>query len=554
MAVPPKETKMSDAQTALPKRSKSPFRAINIALKMLSRGIQHEEVVSNVREGGQLSGRYLFMIVMSCAIATLGLLLSSPAVIIGAMLISPLMGPIMLMGFSLSTLDLIALRRSIFSMACGVLSALAISIFIVKLSPLTEATPEILARTRPNFFDLLVAIFSGLAGGYAVIHKKGETIVGVAIATALMPPLAVAGYGIAVGAPQVAGGAFFLFMTNLLAIALSVTLLSRLHGFGREHGRTMTFWQTGLILLVFGALSVPLVIALRDIAYETNVTHTVKESLTDPFQVGNARVSDMSIGFPRSGPIAVEATVLTRSRNIDAETTLEETLATRLGRAVSIDLDQILVNEDQDVQQFKFLKLAESSLAAPLRAELSSFKNLAEQRRTEVEIRNAASFPLKAADIDAQTHRATFYGAATLDYPISAWRASEAAMASNFPEWNVTVNPPIMELPVITFTEGKADLSEASMKTIEDCVWALSRWDVGTVEVVGYASTSGDVQRFDNHALAYRRAEAAAALLREAGLNARPVGEYRAFNQSSDERAFGRLRFQSVLIRPAREE
>ncbi|MFC7290420.1 DUF389 domain-containing protein [Hirschia litorea] len=545
---------MSQTQTESPKRSKSPFRSFNIALKLLSRGINHENVVASVRDGGQLSGRYLFMIVMSCAIATLGLLLSSPAVIIGAMLISPLMGPIMLMGFSLSTLDLIALRRSVFSMACGVLSALTISIIIVKLSPLTEATPEILARTRPNFFDLLVAIFSGLAGGYAVIHKKGETIVGVAIATALMPPLAVAGYGIAVGATQVAGGAFFLFMTNLLAIALSVTLLSRLHGFGREHGRTMTVWQTGLILLVFGALSVPLVVALRDIAYETNVTHTVKESLTEPFQTGQARVSDMSIGFPRSGPIAVEATVLTRNRDQSAEKKLEDTLSTRLGRAVSIDLDQILVNEDQDVQQFKFLKLAESSLAAPLRAELNSFKNLAEERRTENEIRNAASFPVKAADIQATTQSATFYGAASSDFPISAWRASETAMATNFPDWGVTINPPITELPLIAFNEGKSELTEAALKVIGDCVWALNKWEVGTVEVVGYASTSGDVQRFDNNALAYQRAEAAAAILREAGINARPVGEYRAFNQNSDERAFGRLRFQSVLIRPARED
>ena len=142
------------------------LRRIRAFQHLISRQVDHEDVVAHVRDDGQLSGRYIFMIVMSCAIATLGLLLSSPAVIIGAMLISPLMGPIMLFGFSLSELKLSFLRKSAVSLVVGVLSALLISILIVKLSPLTDPTPEIVARTRPNFFDLLVAVFSGLAGGY----------------------------------------------------------------------------------------------------------------------------------------------------------------------------------------------------------------------------------------------------------------------------------------------------------------------------------------------------------------------------------------------------
>src|SRR3990167_1749333 len=212
-------------------------KRIKALLYLLARKTSHEEVIEQVRADGQLSGRYIFMAVMSCGIAILGLLLSSPAVVIGAMLISPLMGPIMLMGFSLTILDVPAMRRAVFSMACGVVAALTISFLIVKLSPLTEVTPEILARTRPNLFDLLVAIFSGLAGGYAVIQRQGATIVGVAIATALMPPLAVTGYGLAVGSMAIAGGSFFLFMTNLLAIALSVTVLSKIYGFGAAQDR-----------------------------------------------------------------------------------------------------------------------------------------------------------------------------------------------------------------------------------------------------------------------------------------------------------------------------
>ena len=276
------------------------LRRIRAFQHLISRQVDHEDVVAHVRDDGQLSGRYIFMIVMSCAIATLGLLLSSPAVIIGAMLISPLMGPIMLFGFSLSELKLSFLRKSAVSLVVGVLSALLISILIVKLSPLTDPTPEIVARTRPNFFDLLVAVFSGLAGGYAVIHRKGETIVGVAIATALMPPLAVTGYGIAVGSLAVAGGAFFLFMTNLLAIALSVTVLSRIYGFGDEEaGGKRGYWRSALVVGVFAALSIPLGLALRDIAYEARATVTVRDTILSPFADERARLADLVVTFPR---------------------------------------------------------------------------------------------------------------------------------------------------------------------------------------------------------------------------------------------------------------
>ncbi|MBB34649.1 MAG: hypothetical protein CME89_04205 [Hirschia sp.] len=522
-----------------------------VGVKLLSRRIDHEDVVEHVREEGQLSGRYLFMIVMSCAIATLGLLLSSPAVIIGAMLISPLMGPIMLMGFSLSTLDLVALRRSVFSMACGVLGALAISILIVKLSPLTDPTPEILARTRPNFFDLLVAVFSGLAGGYAVINRKGETIVGVAIATALMPPLAVTGYGLAVAEPAVAGGAFFLFMTNLLAIALTVTLMSRLYGFGKGHGRSTTVWQSVLILLVFAGLSAPLGLALRDIAYETTVNNVVKANVLTPFQGKRARAGDVFVSFPRDAPINVEVTVLTRERVPGAEAQLQDVLSRKLSGNVQVAMDQVLVNEDRDVERAQMIKLAESSLTAPLRAEVNELKVIAERQRTEAEVRNAAAFPLAAADIDAQAQTAHFFGAQSPDFPVSAWRVSEEGLGRNFPAWQMTVTPPVVEMPLIPFAEGADDLDAGALKIINDCQWALERWNVEAVEVVGYASTAGAVQRFNNQALAYRRAEAVASILRENGIAATPVGEYRAFNQDQEERVLGRQRFQSVLIRPS---
>jgi len=199
----------------------------------MEQDVNHPAVLSNVTEGGGLTPRFAFMAVMSCGIAILGLLQSSAAVVIGAMLISPLMGPIVQLGFSLCVVDFRMMGRSLLALLGGIGLALATAMLIVWLSPLREATGEILARTHPNLFDLLVALLSGLAGGYAVITRKGEAIVGVAIATALMPPLAVVAFGLATGDTAIAGGAFFLFMTNLLAIALSVTLIAKWYGSGQ---------------------------------------------------------------------------------------------------------------------------------------------------------------------------------------------------------------------------------------------------------------------------------------------------------------------------------
>ncbi|MEL6475575.1 MAG: DUF389 domain-containing protein [Pseudomonadota bacterium] len=531
------ETKPATEQSAARRR-------LTITLKQLARRVDHEEVVEHVREEGHLSGRYLFMTVMSCAISILGLLLSSPAVIIGAMLISPLMGPIMLMGFSLSILELSSLGQAVFSMFCGVVAALAIAIVIVWLSPLSDATPEILARTRPNFFDLLVAVFSGLAGGYAVIHRKGETIVGVAIATALMPPLAVTGFGIAVGSAQVAGGAFFLFMTNLLAIALTVTLLSRIYGFGAEHSPRHTLWQTGLIIAVFGALSVPLGIALRDISYEATATNTIRGALLEPFGTQRARIGDLDIAFPRDAPVRVDATILTPIRSSTAETELMASLPERISRPIEVNLDQVLIDEDQNARAEEILQMAESSLAAPLRAEISRMEGLAQAQRTEAELRNAVPFALTGADINAEARTATLFAKADPAFTIATYRVIEMRMSENYPEWTVRVIPPIQALPPIPYAPNDGDLDEPGQQALADCLWALDHWGVLSAEVVGYAQSAVDADRPDEESIAYRRASLVALKLLEAGFDADPITEYRP-NRAPNSATGG-----TVSIRP----
>ena len=219
-------------------------------------------VLRNVDEGGQLGPRYAFMTVMACGIATLGLLQNSVAVIIGAMLISPLMGPIVELGMSLATFDFRSLRESLKTLAVGTAVALTTATAIVLVSPLQEATPEILARTEPTLFDLLVAVFSGLAGAYATITRKGETIVGVAIATALMPPLATVGFGLATLNWTVFSGALLLFVTNFVAIALFAALIARLYGFKTYLSGRHTMVQNIIMFGVLVALAVAIVLVL----------------------------------------------------------------------------------------------------------------------------------------------------------------------------------------------------------------------------------------------------------------------------------------------------
>ena len=184
-------------------------------------GIDHVAVVDKVSADAVWSGRYAFMTLMSAGIAVLGLLLSSPAVVIGAMLISPLMGPIIGLGFALATFDSAEIRDAAVALAAGIVIAVLFCALIVLLSPIQNVTAEIASRTRPNLFDLIVALFSALAGAYAMVRGREGTIVGVAIATALMPPLAVVGFGLATANWTVFGGSLLLFFTNLMTITLT---------------------------------------------------------------------------------------------------------------------------------------------------------------------------------------------------------------------------------------------------------------------------------------------------------------------------------------------
>ncbi|WP_127845326.1 DUF389 domain-containing protein [Psychroflexus aestuariivivens] len=174
-------------------------------------------------------GHNAWILIFSIIVASVGLNVGSTAVVIGAMLISPLMGPIVGLGFSVAINDVDTLRRSLVNLGVMVGLSLITAFLYFQLSPLTELTEELKARTYPTILDVLVAIFGGLA--LIIAKAKRGTIItvisGVAIATALMPPLCTAGYGLAVWDFSVFGGAMYLFTINTIFIALSTFVVSK---------------------------------------------------------------------------------------------------------------------------------------------------------------------------------------------------------------------------------------------------------------------------------------------------------------------------------------
>ena len=182
-------------------------------------------VVEQVSSGVVFRGANLWILMFAILIASLGLNVNSTAVIIGAMLISPLMGPIIGMGLAVGINDYDLLKRALKNYLIATLISVVTATVYFLISPLGEAKSELLARTSPSLYDVLIAFCGGAAGVLALTTKsKGQVIPGVAIATALMPPLCTAGYGLANGSATFFFGAFYLFFINTVFIALSTFL------------------------------------------------------------------------------------------------------------------------------------------------------------------------------------------------------------------------------------------------------------------------------------------------------------------------------------------
>ena len=256
----------------------------------LRAGMDREGCIRNIRENKRMQGANAWLLMCSIMVASLGLDLNSPAVIIGAMLISPLMSPILGVGLAVGINDRRTLLISLRHLLVSIGIALVTSYLYFRLTPFGRVTPEILSRTAPTLLDVMVAFFGGVAGIVSGTRKdKSNALPGVAIATALMPPLCVTGFGLAKGEWDIMLRSFYLFFLNAVFVALATYLVVRYLRFpqvqfadAREKRRTQ--WGIALFILV---LIVPSVLilrgVLRDIGERQQVEAFVKKNFSEAF-------------------------------------------------------------------------------------------------------------------------------------------------------------------------------------------------------------------------------------------------------------------------------
>ena len=192
-------------------------------------GTDYDKTHAAVTENIGIKGANVWLMICSALLASIGLDTNSTAVIIGAMLISPLMSPILGVGYSIGVHDKEIFLRAVRNLAYATFFSLLTAFLYFLITPLGQPTSEILARTKPTLLDIGVAFFGGVAGIVSLSRKESTiALPGVAIATALMPPLCVAGFGLATGRWEIFGGAFYLFFINAAFIAWSTFLIVKL--------------------------------------------------------------------------------------------------------------------------------------------------------------------------------------------------------------------------------------------------------------------------------------------------------------------------------------
>ena len=257
-----------------------------------------QTVITNIGNGVVFRGTNLWVLIFAIFVASLGLNVNSTAVIIGAMLISPLMEPIMGIGLGMGINDVALLRKAIYNFAIATGVALTTSTIFFLLSPLNEAHSELLARTSPTIYDVLIALFGGCAGIIATSSKqKGNVIPGVAIATALMPPLCTAGYGLATLQFQFFYGAIYLFIINTVFIALATFIIVRFLHFPYKQlqNKRADRMANRIVWIVVMATLLPSIYFGYDMVEQNRFTKNANQFITKEAHFSNDYLLDRKI-------------------------------------------------------------------------------------------------------------------------------------------------------------------------------------------------------------------------------------------------------------------
>ncbi len=313
---------------------------------------------------------YFVLVVLSTCIATYGLLSNSTAVVIGAMLVAPLMGPIFGIALSLISGAKRMLTRSVFSESVGVVLVVLFSFILMRFGPDVDLGSEVLSRTKPTILDIGIALASGLAGAFALVSERvNAALPGVAISTALVPPLAACGICLGAGEAGLAGGAFLLFFANFLAIELAAALVFSIYGLRRRrvsNGWKSVFkqfgWTATLLLIMSFFFYRTLSATIRENSLRSEVGSALRSISTE---IVGARLDDYSVIHGQDG-LEVTAVYLT-PKSIAPETVaeIEDHLSEQTNANVSLVVRSL---QSSDADKSGPVYIESETLAARARA------------------------------------------------------------------------------------------------------------------------------------------------------------------------------------------
>ncbi len=358
--------------------------------------MSYGEIDEMMEENTVIHGSNMWVLIMAILIASIGLYCDSMVILIGAMLISPLMNGILTMGYSLAVHDLGMLKQAFKRFATQVvISLIASTLFFLVVRP-DEPTGEMIARTSPTFWDVLIALFGGVAGIIGNTRKKkGNVIPGVAIATALMPPLCTVGYGIAMWKPQFIVGAFYLFIINTLLIGLSACIITNVLGIPNrvELDPKRQKKINGIVGVITVFVIVPSILTGVYTMYSSHIDNKISSYLENEFTFTNTQLVQSSVDKDNK-VISVALVGMPIS---------DETVEVLKGQLASYDLDDYTLN----VAQNTLLDSGESSDKITIAVQ----ENTIQELRDYIESQNARLAELEGkiastADFEAVADKA----------------------------------------------------------------------------------------------------------------------------------------------------
>jgi uncharacterized hydrophobic protein (TIGR00271 family) len=340
---------------------------------------QKEKVLENVISNISFRGSNLWILACAIIIASIGLNVNSTAVIIGAMLISPLMGPIVGAGFALGTYNFRLLKKSIKSLLIATFVSLAVSALYFYLSPFKDVQSELLSRTAPNIYDVLIAFFGGLVGVIAITRvEKGNPIPGVAIATALMPPLCTAGFGLATSNFPFFFGAFYLYTINCFFICIATFFVVKFLKYpssiiDNKYEKRIRYGISVLILVMI----IPSFYLAYNLFNEKKFTRTAEQFIQKEFENNGYTVIYKKIGY-NSNPKTIDIAFLNKTFSKEQIASYNKMLADNglAGTKLNISQDDTDIKSEilSEINKFDTHVSEKDVTISQLRRQLDTYK------------------------------------------------------------------------------------------------------------------------------------------------------------------------------------